>query len=134
MSSLATTAIAHGSSTETLQRVAVIGIAVLTFIVVLELVRRRRLMERYALLWLAAALLLLVLAIWKGLLTTVSADLGIHYPPSTLFAVGFAFIVLLLLSVSMVISRLAEQNKRLAQHVALLAERVEELEKERPEA
>ena len=132
MRSLATTAIAHGASTQTLQRVAVIGIAVLVFIVVLELVRRRRLMERYALIWLAAALLL-VLAIWKGLLTTVSADLGIHYPPSTLFAVGFAFVVLLLLSVSMVISRLSEQNKRLAQHVALLSERVEELERERPE-
>ena len=133
MRSLATAAIAHGASTQTLQRVAVIGIAVLVFIVVLELVRRRRLMERYALIWLAAALLLLILAIWKGLLTTVSADLGIHYPPSTLFAVGFAFVVLLLLSVSMVISRLSEQNKRLAQHVALLSERVEELERERPE-
>jgi hypothetical protein len=127
-------AVAHGSSTETLQRVAVIGIAVVVFAVVLELVRRRRLMERYALLWLAAALLLLVLAIWKGLLTTVSADVGIHYPPSTLFAVGFAFIVLLLLSVSIVISRLADQNKRLAQHVALLSERVQQLEEEQPEA
>jgi hypothetical protein len=132
MTTLAT-AIAHGASTETLQRIAVIGIAVLVFGIVLELVRRRRLMERYALLWLAAALLLLVLAIWRGLLTTVSADLGIHYPPSTLFAVAFGFIVLLLLSVSIVISRLSEQNKRLAQHVALLAERVEELERERIE-
>jgi hypothetical protein len=132
MTALAT-AIAHGSSTETLQRIAVIGIAVLVFGIVLELVRRRRLMERYALLWLAAALLLLVLALWKGLLTTVSGDLGIHYPPSALFAVGFGFVVLLLLSVSIVISRLSEQNKRLAQHVALLSERVEELERERLE-
>jgi hypothetical protein len=131
---LATVRIAHGASTETLQRVAVIAIAVLVFIVVLELVRRRRLMERYALLWLGAALLLLVLAIWKGLLTTVSADLGIHYPPSTLFAIGFGFVVLVLLSVSIVISRLADQNKRLAQHVALLSERVDELEKEKLEA
>jgi len=126
--------IAHGASTETLQRIAVIGIAVLVFVVVLELVRRRRLMERYALLWLGAALLLLALALWKGLLTTISADLGIHYPPSTLFAIGFGFVVLVLLSVSLVISRLSEQNKRLAQHVALLAERVAELEREHPPA
>jgi hypothetical protein len=132
MRPLATT-VAHGASTETLQRIAVIGIAVVVFIVVLELVRRRRLMERYALLWLAAALILLVLGVWKGLLTTVSADLGIHYPPSALFAIGFAFVVLLLLSVSIVISRLSEQNKRLAQHVALLSERVDELERERLE-
>jgi hypothetical protein len=130
----ATVKIAHGASTETLQRVAVIAIAVIVFAAVLELVRRRRLMERYALLWLLAALVLVVLAIWKGLLTTVSADLGIHYPPSTLFAIGFGFVVLVLLSVSIVISRLADQNKRLAQHVALLSERVEELERERTEA
>jgi len=127
-------AVAHGSSTETLQRVGVIGIAVLMFLVVVELVRRRRLMERYALLWLTAAVTLLVMAIWRGLLTTVSADLGIHYPPSTLFAVGFGFIVALALSLSLVISRLADQNKRLAQHVALLAKRVEELERGHPES
>lgn len=127
-------AVAHGSSTETLQRIGVIGIAVLMFLVVVELVRRRRLMERYALLWLTAAVTLLVMAIWRGLLTTVSADLGIHYPPSTLFAVGFGFIVALALSLSLVISRLADQNKRLAQHVALLAERVEELERGRTES
>jgi len=126
-------AVAHGNSTETLQRIGVVGIAVLTFLIVVELVRRRRLMERYALLWLVAAVTLLVLAIWRGLLTTVSADLGIHYPPSTLFAVGFTFIVVLALSLSLVISRLAEQNTRLAQRLALLAERVEELERERAE-
>ena len=121
-------AVAHGSTTYTLQRVAVVGIAVFVFLVVVELVRRRRLMERYALLWLAAALILLILAIWKGLLTTLSNRVGIHYPPSTLFAVGFGFAIVLLLSLSVVISRLSEQNKRLAQHVALLAERVDELE------
>jgi len=126
-------AIAHGHSTETLQRVGVIGIAVLMFVIVVELVRRKRLMERYALLWLAAALVLVVMAIWKGLLTTVSADLGIHYPPSTLFAIGFGFLVVLVLSFSLVVSRLSEQNKRLAQHVALLSERVEDLERERSE-
>jgi hypothetical protein len=126
-------AIAHGHSTETLQRIGVIGIAVVMFLIVVELVRRKRLMERYALLWLGAALVLVVMAVWKGLLTTVSADLGIHYPPSTLFAIGFGFIVVLVLSFSLVVSRLSEQNKRLAQHVALLAERVDDLEREHGE-
>jgi len=127
-------AIAHGHSTETLQRVGVIGIAVLMFLIVVELVRRKRLMERYALLWLGAAVVLVVMAVWKGLLTTVSADLGIHYPPSTLFAIGFGFLVVLVLSFSLVVSRLSEQNKRLAQHVALLTQRLDDLERERGEA
>ena len=98
--------------------------------IVVELVRRRRMMERYALLWLAAAATLLVLAIWKGLLTTLSADVGIKAPANALFAVGFAFVVVLLLSVSLVISRLSDQNKQLAQRVALLDDRLAALEKQ----
>ena len=82
----------------TYQRVAVIAIAVLVVVVVVELVRRRRLMERYALLWLGAARLLFVLAVWQGLLTTLSTEVGIRSPPNALFAVGFAFVVVLLLS------------------------------------
>jgi hypothetical protein len=117
----------------TYQRIGVIAIAVLVVLVVIELIRRRRLMERYALLWLAAAATLFVLALWQGLLTTLSADVGIRSPPNALFAVGFAFVVVLLLSVSLVISRLSEQNKQLAQRVALLADRLRQLEQERSE-
>lgn len=117
----------------TYQRIAVVGIAVFVVVVVVELIRRRRLMERYALLWLAAAATLFVLALWQGLLTTLSADVGIRSPPNALFAVGFGFVIVLLLSVSLVISRLTEQNKQLAQRVALLADRLRELEEERPE-
>jgi hypothetical protein len=114
----------------TLTRAIVIAIAVLAALIVLELVRRRRMMERYALLWLAAAATLLVLAIWKGLLTTLSADVGIKAPANALFAVGFLFLVVLLLSVSLVISRLSDQNKQLAQRVALLSDRIAKLERE----
>jgi hypothetical protein len=117
----------------TYQRVAVVAIAVFVVVVVVELIRRRRLLERYALLWLAAAATLFVLALWQGLLTTLSADVGIRSAPNALFAVGFAFVIVLLLSVSLVISRLSEQNKQLAQRVALLADRLKELEEERPE-
>ena len=114
----------------TLTRIAVIAIAVLVAAIVVELVRRRRMMERYALLWLGAAATLLVLAIWKGLLTTLSADVGIKAPANALFAVGFAFVVVLLLSVSLAISRLSDQNKQLAQRVALLDDRLAALEKQ----
>lgn len=117
------------SVSPTLTRAAVIAIAVLIAVIVVELVRRRRMMERYALLWLGAAATLLVLAIWKGLLTTLSADVGIKAPTNALFAVGFAFIVVLLLSISLVISRLSDQNKQLAQRVALLDDRLAALEK-----
>ena len=116
----------------TYQRVAVIAIAVLVLALVVELVRRRRLMERYALLWLLAAAGLFVLGVWQGLLTTLATDVGIRSAPNALFALGFAFVVALLLSLTLVISRLSDHNKQLAQRLALLAHRVEELERERP--
>jgi hypothetical protein len=99
------------------------------FSVVFELVRRRRLMERYALLWLFSTTVLLALAVWKGLLEKLASAVGIFYAPSALFAVAFACILVMLLHFSLVISRLVEQNKILAQRVGLLSERVEQLER-----
>lgn len=120
-------AAAKASSTAvTLQRIGVVAIAVIVFALVFELVRRRALMERYALLWLLAAVALVVLALWHGLLTSISSDLHIYTPVNALFAGGFVFVIVLLLHFSMVISRLSEQNKLLAQRLALLDERVAE--------
>lgn len=115
------------STTATLQRIAVIAVAVIVFALVFELVRQRALMERYALLWLLAAVALVVLAIWRGLLTRLAGDLGIYTPANALFAAGFVFVIVLLLHFSLVISRLSEQNKTLAQRLALLDERTERL-------
>jgi hypothetical protein len=97
------------------------------FLIVFELVRRRRLMERYALLWLISTILLLALAAWKGLLEQVSTAIGIYYAPSALFVVALGFILVLLLHFSLVISRLADQNKVLAQRLGLLQQRIDEL-------
>jgi hypothetical protein len=94
--------------------------ALLLIGVVLELIRSRRLQERYALLWLLTGGVILVLAVWRDLLGTVSSAIGVHYPPSALFAVGAVFILVVLLHYSTVISKLAETNKVLAQRLALL--------------
>lgn len=105
-----------------LQLVACAG-ALLLLVVVFELVRRKRLMERYALLWLLSAFVLLVLAVWGGLLEEVANTIGIFYAPSALFAVAFAFVLLLLLHFSLAVSRLTDQTKVLAQRLALVEER-----------
>jgi hypothetical protein len=98
------------------------------FGVIFELLRRKRLMERYALLWLFASLVLLALAVWKGLLTTIAHTIGIFYPPSALFVIAVGFILLMLLHFSLVISRLADQNKVLAQKLGILQQRLDERE------
>jgi hypothetical protein len=96
------------------------------FGVIFELLRRKRLMERYALLWLFSSAVLLALALWKGLLETIAHAIGIFYPPSALFVIAFGFILVLLLHFSLVISRLADQNKILAQRLGLLEQRLDE--------
>ncbi len=98
------------------------------FLVVFELLRRKRLMERYAILWLISSAVLLALAAWKGLLETVAHAIGIYYAPSALFVLAFGFILVLLLHFSLVISRLADQNKILAQRLGLLQQRLDEHE------
>jgi hypothetical protein len=101
--------------------------AVLLLLVVLELIRRRRLRERYALLWLLTGIVLLALSLWRGGLNTIAGWAGVNgYPPAVLFAVGTLFIILVLLHYSTVISRLSDQNTVLAQRLALLEQRLQE--------
>jgi hypothetical protein len=111
-------------------QVLAIGVTACLFVLVFELVRRRRLMERYALLWLFASAVLLGLAVWRDLLETIASTVGIYYAPSALFAIAFGFVLVLLLHFSLVISRLADQTKVLAQRLGLLQQRVDELSAE----
>lgn len=97
------------------------------FVLVFELVRQRRLLERYALLWLFSSAVLLGLSVWRGALEELASAVGIFYAPSALFAVAFGFVLVLLLHFSLVISRLAEQTKVLAQRLGLLQHEVDEL-------
>jgi hypothetical protein len=107
-------------------------------LLVLELVRQRRVMERYALLWLLSATVLFGMAVWKALLLKFADAIGIVYAPSALFVVALGFILMLLLHFSTVISGLTDQNKVLAQQLALLRERITAMEHrqggEEPEA
>ena len=95
--------------------------SLLLLLIVFELIRSRRLRERYALLWLLTGVVLLVLSAWRDGLNTIAGWLGVTtYPPAVLFAVGTFFIMAVLLHYSTVISRLADQNVLLAQRLALL--------------
>jgi hypothetical protein len=107
---------------DTRVQIVAIVVTVLLFALVLELVRRRRLVERYALLWMIAAFALLVLAIWRDLLEIGSDFLGIAVPANALFLVAFAVIFVLLLHFSVATSRLGDETKILAQEVARLDE------------
>ncbi len=93
---------------------------------VLELVRRRKLGEGYSLLWLATAVVMLIFSLWRDLLHSIAALVGIAYPPNLLFLVALLFVLFILLYFSTVITRLAQENKDIAQQIALLRYEIEQ--------
>jgi hypothetical protein len=107
------------------------GAAILLLAVVFELIRSRRLQERYALLWLLTGAVILLLALWRDALGKLASLVGIAYPPSALFVLFLVFILLVLLHYSTVISDLSEQNTILAQKLALLQREVESSKEDR---
>ena len=106
-----------------LRLVAVFGAASL-LLIVLDLVRRRRLLERYALVWLAVTVALIVLSVWGQVLDGISSLIGIAYPPTALFVIAFGFVIFLLLHFSVAVSKLSDQTRVLAQQISLLEERM----------
>ena len=107
-----------------------IAAAIASFVlllVVFELIRSRRLRERYALMWLLTGIVLFALSLWRDGLNTMAGWFGVEtYPPAILGAVGALFILVVLLHYSTVISRLSDQNVILAQRLALLEQRLRE--------
>jgi hypothetical protein len=95
---------------------------------VIELIRSRKLRERYALLWLATAGVILFFAAWRSGLHELSNALGIAYPPNALFVLAMLFVLVLLLHFSTVISKLSDRSTILTQRLALMEERLRELE------
>ena len=106
-------------------RITLVSLIVSTILLllVLELVRRRRLQERYSLLWLATGGSLFVLAAWSSLLNKLAEIMGIRTPANALFVVAAGFFLAVLLHFSIAMSRLSEQTSRLAQRLAMLEER-----------
>lgn len=96
-------------------------------LLVLELVRRRRLVEEYALLWILCALALLTLSIWRGILHAAARTLGVFYPPSVLLMAVVAAAFLLLLWFSLALSRQRRAIERLTEETAVLAAELREL-------
>lgn len=94
---------------------------------IVELVRRGRLREDHALLWLLTGVVLLLFSIFEGALRFIADLIGVVYAPSILFGVGMMFAVVILLFQGITLSRLQTQNKELAQEIALLTWEVQQL-------
>ena len=122
----------NGDTTEMIgfylsHRIGLLLVSVTFMAVVLELVRRSHLKERYALLWLGAALFGLLLGLFPQAIVWFSQTVGFQYL-TVFYVISFVFLLMLVLAFTVVISKLTERNRELAQEVALLSHRVTRLE------
>jgi hypothetical protein len=102
----------------------VIFVVTVAFVfLVIEMVRRRNLREKYALLWLGVGVLVLLLSVFRPVLDRLSLALGIEYGPSALFLFSTLFLVGVAAHLSWEVSRLEEKTRRLAEEIALMRPR-----------
>ncbi len=107
----------------------VFGVGML--IIIIDLVRRRKLREEYSWLWLMTGAGILILTLWFDLLKWLTHLVGAITPSSTIFLFAFLFLIFISLHFSVVISKLTDRNKELAQRYALLEIEIRELKKKK---
>jgi len=96
-----------------------LALALAVVLVTVEMIRRRKLREEYALLWLVTSLALLVVAVFPNMVIWLATTLHINY--LTIVVLGlFLFLAMIVLHLSMVVSRQSEEIRQLAQRIALL--------------
>ena len=122
---------AIGSSIQTTQYIAIV-VSISLFLYILFLIRKKKIKEEYSLLWLSSSIVFIVFSIWRNGLEYFAKLVGIAYPPAALFLILLLAIFLILIEFSVNISRLSENNKILAQEVALLRHDLEKLKAEKP--
>ena len=103
-----------------------LGIAFLGMLI--ELIREKRVQLKYALLWLFSCLVMLVLAVFPGILDWISGIIGVYNPVNALFAIMLCCGLVLMISFSVIMSGNKKATVRLTQELSLLEQRVRELE------
>ena len=109
-------------------QVVAISISLLLFFFIMYLIRSQRLKEEYSLLWIFFSLVFILLSFWRSGLDYISDFLGVAYPPAALFMILLMAVFLILIEFSIIISKLADKNKSLAQEIGLLKQRLKKME------
>jgi len=95
-------------------------------IVIIELVRKKKLQERYSLLWILMSAVLLILSSTPAIINTLAEWLNIKNPPSVLFLFGLVYLLVYNLHITTVVSKQSEKITRLTQEIALLKQKQED--------
>lgn len=115
-------AIYRAMKEDQLSRVQIFALVVacLLTLAIFQLIRSRKLKEQYSLLWFLTVAVLFVLALWERPLAKASEMVGIVTPANFLFIMALLFLFVMALHFSLLVSRLTDQSKMLAQRLALM--------------
>ena len=108
------------------QKIMAISLSIVLLVFIFELVRRRKLREEYSWLWMLTGVIILILAMWYDLLLFITHLVGAVLPTSVLFFFGIFFLVLINLYLSVKVSTLTTQIKKLVQRQAIIDSYIEE--------
>ncbi len=110
-------------------RIQILAIVACFFIIffIISLIRKRKLREEYSIMWLIGSSVLIIFAIWRDLLDIIAKAVGVYYAPAILLLVILFFGILMFLHITVVISKQTDQNKNMAQEIALLKNKIETL-------
>lgn len=96
-----------------------------SLVAMFELLRRRQLKEKYAVLWVVVGIFVFVLGVFPGLIDHIARPLGIASPPNLLFFVATVALLLVAVHLSWETSRLEDETRALAEEVAILRHQIE---------
>ncbi len=101
-------------------QIVALVVSIILILLIFQLIRRRKLKEQYSLLWFLTVAVILGLALWDAPLFRLSHAIGVAIPSNTLFLLALMFLFGMALHFSLLVSRLTDQTKMLAQKLALL--------------
>lgn len=100
-------------------QIIVAALMILSFAFIINLVRKKRIELKYALMWLIVGGIVLLLDCFPSAMDWLAAKLGIASPVNMLFFLGFCFSLIIIFILTIVVSRLSVRVKNLAQEIAL---------------
>ena len=112
------------------QKIISIVVAVVVFVVIVELVRRKKLMEEFSWIWLLAGVIILLIAVWENIFSLIANLTGIIAPSSIVFFFGIIFLILINLQLAMVLSKSRNDIKNLGQKISLYENELEDTKTE----
>jgi len=98
--------------------------------VTLQLIRKHKLREEYALVWFAASMAIFIFSVFDGLIRTIAAQFDVTYAPTLILVIGLLFCIVMLLAQTVMLSTQANRIRDLAQFVAMLDSRLDQTERQ----